>query len=345
MLTSKFHTYKYKWNSLSLIVDCTKCGNNIVLQNFDGNPECTDCGNTNKQSWGDIIKEIDIPGMKRGGSNHKVMMGSLNGKVQMEDIESINCYHCQQVLTLPAQEELNNYTCNHCSEPLAFKEYEGLDELVFYRADAANKKQEKVLMIAVRCVSCGAPLEADPTKNNFHCKFCSTENILPLSLRYKVVLEDVFVGLRNSKFIKLAAFESNGTIVEQTLRENGKASFEDAELDTILIKNKEDVGIYRQIIDEFKYLPSDKILNEIFNTSNNPTIIQSVGTRLQKSAEEIKYRLDQLKVKAKPKISATPTPHTTPKKSTGSRFKSPFMIIIIIVFVITIIAMINLFLS
>jgi DNA-directed RNA polymerase subunit RPC12/RpoP len=345
-MESKYHKYKYKWSTLSVIVDCTKCGNNIVLQNFEGNPECNDCGNINKLSWDHIIREINILAMKKADSKHKTIMGGFNGKVLMDDADTIPCYHCKQSLALPEQEELDNYSCNNCSQKVDFKEYEGLDELVFYRAGSEIKDTAGVQMIAVRCVSCGAPLEADPTKNNFHCKFCSTENILPMSLRYKVVLDDLFVGLRNSKYLKLAAFETDGTRIEQTLRDNGKASFEDAELDCILIKNKNDIGIYKQIIDEFKYLPSDKILRELFSTSINATLINSVGQRLQKSEEEIDERI-QLSTGASPKkatikTSKTPVESTRPKTA---KFKTPFMIVLMIVFVLTIIAMVNLLIN
>ncbi len=342
-MESKFYSHRYNWSTLSVIVDCSKCGNNIVLQNFDGNPKCSDCGNINKKSWENIIKAVDLPAMKKANSDHKIMMGTINGKVQLDNVDSIPCYHCKQALTLPEQSGLENYLCNHCNQSVSFKEYEGMDELVFYKASSDAKIKENVQMIAVRCVSCGAPLEADPTKNNFHCKFCSTENILPVSLRYKVVLDDIFVSERMSKIPKLQAFVIDGKIVKQALREYGKESFNDMELGKVLLDKKDDSDVYHQIMNEFKYLPSDSILKEIFNTSKNETVIKQVGLRLQKTPEEIKYRISGSTSKPEEtKQVIEPAKHETSPKS---RLKSPFMVVILIVFIITIIAMVNLFLK
>jgi len=345
-MESKFFRYKYDWHLLNILVQCTKCGNNIVFQDTKGNPTCNECGNINSLSWEDHIKQMDIIGMKRGGSDYKIMMGTINGNVRVAKKENIHCYQCKNTITLPEQDEPINISCNNCTTPLSFTMYSSIEELVFYKTgNTAITNTDTIKPIAVRCVSCGAPLEVDPTKNNFNCKFCSTENILPPSLRYKVVLDDVYVAIRNSKYIKLAAFDSNGTIVEQALRENGKASFEDNELDDILIKNKNDINIYRQIIDEFKYLPSDKILKEIFNTGNNTTVINLAGTRLQKSTEEINARIEEITPK-KVKNTAHKTSETkVVLNNKKNRFKSPLFIIIIIVFIITIFMMINSFIK
>jgi predicted RNA-binding Zn-ribbon protein involved in translation (DUF1610 family) len=334
-MESKYYKYKYKWNTFNMIVDCTKCGNNIVLQDFEGSPTCNECGNINKPDWETTIRKIDVVAMKRDNvTNHK-MLGTINATTAVESIDQISCYHCNSVLELPEQGELKDYICNNCKQPVTFKEYEGLDELLFYKAGAkATATQEAVKMIAVRCVSCGAPLEVDPAKNNFSCKFCSTENILPVSLRYKVVLADIFVGIRNSKYLKLAAFQQDGQIVQQTLRENGKESFANDELNTILLNSKNDVGVYNQITGEFKHLPPDSVLNELFNTSTNQTLIGLVGSRLQKSKEEIEARIDEIAPKQKEKEAEVYYQQAPQKKSF---FKTPLFYIALVFIVVLLI--------
>jgi predicted RNA-binding Zn-ribbon protein involved in translation (DUF1610 family) len=330
----KNYKYHYKWNTFNLIVDCDKCGNNIVLQDFKGSPVCSDCGNTHKTGWDEIINRVDILGMKKGNTNRKTLLGNINAKASLDPIDQINCYHCNQVLQLPEQGNLDHYQCNHCQQPLEFYEYPHQDELVFYKAGLKNNEPAlAVQMIAVRCVSCGAPLEVDPTKNNFTCKFCSTENILPPALRYKVVLADTFVAIRNSKYVKLMAFEHNGQIVKQALRENGKESFADEELDKILLNNKNDAGVYHQITQEFKHLPPDSVLNELFNTSTNPNLVSQVGSRLQKTTAELDARLKTI-APAKKKNTPTPPP-SKPVTKKPAFYKNPLFIVLVIVVVVT----------
>lgn len=350
-MESKFFRYKYDWYQLNILVQCTKCGNHIVFQDAEGYPTCNECGNVHSLTWEHNIKEMDIIGMRRGGSDHKIMMGTIQGNVRVEKKDHINCYSCKHPIELPDQDEPIGISCKNCTSPLSFKIFDSMSELVFYKSgNSAKANANSVQPIAVRCVSCGGPLEVDPTKNNFTCKFCSTENILPPSLRYKVSLDDVYVAIRNSKYLKLAAFETNGEIVEQALRENGKASFEDNELDEILLKNKNDISIYRQIIDEFTYLPSDKILKEIFSTSNSPTVIYSAGIRLQKSNEEINAQIDTftpLANKTQQRLTSNNNnklPKNQPSK-TNTKFKSPFFIILLLVFIITLFLMINSFIK
>ncbi len=291
--------FKYKWHSLNLNVDCTKCGNNIVLQEFEGFPECNECGNTNKISWSNILQDVDIEGMRRGDSSMKKMLGIIDASVTLEPAEKIHCYHCKATLEISEEEDLKNYSCSACKKSLIFKEFEEIKDIVFYKNGSESKSQEAAKMIAVRCVSCGAPLEVDPTKTNFNCKFCATENILPMSLRYKVVLDDIFVGERKSRFPKLLVFERDGKIVKQALNENGKASFADAELDRVLIEKMNDVGIYNIITNNFKYLPPDKVLNEMFSKSTNQEMIKMTGLRLQKSTAEIDDRIQEVNPKYK----------------------------------------------
>jgi predicted RNA-binding Zn-ribbon protein involved in translation (DUF1610 family) len=330
----KRYKYHYNWNTFNLIVDCDKCGNNIVLQDLKGSPTCSDCGNVNKTGWDEVINRVDILGMKKGNSTQKTLLGSINARASLNPAKHINCYHCNQILQLPEQGSLDNYHCNHCNTPVEFYEDANQDELVFYKAGLHNQEPaQAVQMIAVRCVSCGAPLEVDPTKNNFTCKFCSTENILPPSLRYKVVLADTFVAIRNSKYLKLMAFEHNGQIVKQALRENGRESFENEELNKILLTNKNDAGVYNQITQEFKHLPPDLVLNELFNTSTNPSLVTQVGTRLQKTKAELDARLKVITPEKKQNTTTKSNSQPPPKKP--AFYKNPLFIVLVITIVVT----------
>lgn len=331
--------YRYRWFAFHLKVDCTRCGNNIVLQEFEGHPTCNECGHINKSNWLHEIKAANISSLKNGNGNIESILERMDASDILEPLEKISCFHCKTTLSFSPEDDLKNHHCNTCNKPLGFVEFPELEDLIFYKAGNTQTNNEEIKMIAVRCVSCGAPLQTDPSKSNFNCHFCNTENILPISLRYKVVLDDIFVGERMSKIPKLQAFVRDGQIVKQALRENGKESFTDTELDKVLINEKDDSAVYHQIINEFKYLPSDSILKEIFDTTKNGIVLQHVGLRLQKTPEEIKVRMSDISGKATENNQTVETPKPALKRK--SRFKSPFFIILIIVFIITIFMMIN----
>lgn len=293
--------YTYAWSSVNLNTNCSACGNNIVFQEFDGRPTCNECGNINEITWLTILKRVDVVVLAQGDQNKKRIMGDIDASILLKPIEKINCYHCKSALEIHEEDDIKSYACKSCNESLYFKEYKELSDMVFYKNAATISSQENVKLIAVRCVSCGAPLEVDSTKSNFHCQFCSTDNVLPMSLRYKVVLADMFVGARKSKFTKDLAFGQDENIIIQTLTENGKGSFTDDELYKILIGNINNLDIYNLVKNKHQYKPpSGKgIVNKIFNTSTNPAIIKMAGHRLDRSKAQIEKRINEVTPKLK----------------------------------------------
>lgn len=329
--------FTYQWTTIRLKTDCTKCGNNIVFQDFDRNPTCNECGNVNKMSWISVLKKADIIRMKNANAETMTMMGEVNANLLLEPVDNISCFHCKTTLEIPPDHDLKNFSCNSCKTSIPFAEFPELEDLVFYKSGGASEHVDAIKMIAVRCVSCGAPLEADPSKTNFNCKFCATDNVLPMSLRYKVVVDDMYVGEKISRFPKLLAFEKDGKIVKQALNENGKASFADAELDKVLLEKMNDVGVYNIITTNFKYLPPDAVLKEMFDTSTNQTIIGLVGTRLQKTKDEIAARIEEVAPQPKQKDKEAKVYYQKPIKK--SFFKTPLFYIIVVVVIITALAL------
>lgn len=322
--------FKYNWHVFHLNTKCQKCGNNIPVQDVEEQPTCNECGHVNKISWAEIIQTADIEGMKRGGSSKKTMLGTIDATLQFDKVNEIKCHHCKSVLEFNADDNLSNYQCPSCHQSLKFTSLPMLPDFLFYKS--GNSVPEGIKMVAVRCVSCGAPLEVDPTKNQFNCKFCSTDNILPMSMRYKVVLDDLYFGEKVNRYPKLLAFDMNGHLVKQSLRENGRSSFEDAELDQVLLNQKNDLEIYNTILGKYNYLPSDKILNELFNSSNNQLLVGQVGIRLQKSKEEIDGRINEITPKKTPAKNQAPHPLTTKqvKSATGFKKNWPYAVLFLI---------------
>lgn len=273
-----------------MVTHYSKCGNNIVYQDFEGNPSCNDCGNVNDESWLEIFKKIDLQYMKEG-DHEKRSVSDMDSTANMKMIESINCSHCNVPLKIEESDNLKKHHCGACSQEVDFKEYKGLTNILFYKTGGNENLKEPLKLIAVRCVSCGAPLEADPTKTSFNCKFCDTDNVIPASMRYKVVLQDTFIGEREYIYPKHLAFEEDPKRVILSLKQNGRSVFTDKELDGILLEHKNDHKIFKMIDTDFWYLPPDNVWNELFESSTDENIIMAAGGRLKKTEKEMDAKI------------------------------------------------------
>ena len=185
----------YKWYKYNLNVICDKCNHAIPFQSVDGNPVCEECGTISDRTWTEAVVFSDIQKVNKYDDGSTSLMGFMHIEMNYNLVEKINCYHCHHTLEIPTDAALTEIDCTNCNNKLSFvsiKENE-LKELVFY-FHKNEKTNPQGNIIAVRCASCGAPLQADNTKNEYTCNFCSTLNIIPPALRAKKVLDDIFVG-------------------------------------------------------------------------------------------------------------------------------------------------------
>jgi len=189
--------FQYKWYKYNLNVICSTCSKPIPFQSFEGNPTCEECGNISDKTWSEAVGFSDIKKVKQYDDGSTTLMGFMSIEMNYNLVKDINCYQCHHVLEIPANTELKEIECENCNQLIKFTSDtdDGLKELVFYFHK--NKKEDlNGNIIAVRCASCGAPLEADATKNEYTCNFCNTLNIVPPALRAKKVLDDVYVGTK-----------------------------------------------------------------------------------------------------------------------------------------------------
>ncbi len=188
----------YKWHKYHLNVSCDKCNHPIPFQSFDGHPSCEECGHVSDVTWTDTVEFSKIDKVKRYEEGSTQLGGFMSVQMEYKKVDSITCFHCHHALNVPAQEPAVSVECEECHQILSFvvQPAAALQELIFY----FHKNEKETLqgnIIAVRCASCGAPLQADNTKNEYTCNFCSTLNIIPPSFRAKKVLDDVYVGWRS----------------------------------------------------------------------------------------------------------------------------------------------------
>ncbi len=84
------------------------------------------------------------------------------------------------------------------------------------------------------------------------------------------------------------------------------------------------MGVWHIIINEYEYLPPDKVLIELFETSLNQKIVELSGKKLQKSKEEITARIEQINPQYKKNIQAYEDAQQ--KKALKKKTKSLFSI-------------------
>ncbi len=189
---------RYLWYQYRLQVACDKCGNQMVLQALTGSPECESCGAISRHTWLDAMDFCRVEELAKGKTGNKHLMGLMTATSSSEAVDDVRCHHCKKTIhpgvdiaTVP------DYRCEHCQEKISFQEIRSVDGLVLYRFSSDEKMNgESAALIAVRCVSCGAPMEVDARKTHYPCSFCKVENVLPPSLRQKRVLDDIFIGMR-----------------------------------------------------------------------------------------------------------------------------------------------------
>lgn len=187
---------KNHWFNVHLNVICEKCQHPIPLQSFEGNPTCEECGTVSDKSWLDALEFSAIKKVKQYKDGSTNLAGFMQIQMNYSAVENIACYHCHHVVKVPDTADLSDISCENCNhkiELIKIENHAAFKNLVFYIHK--NKRYDtKGNIIAVRCASCGAPLQADNTKHEYNCNFCSTLNIIPPSLRAKKVLDDVYVG-------------------------------------------------------------------------------------------------------------------------------------------------------
>lgn len=185
----------YMWYKYNLNVICDKCNHAIPFQSFTGNPHCEECGTTSDKTWTDAVIFSGVKKVKQYKDGSTSLGGFMQLQMNYEAVDNIACFNCHHTLENLEDSLSNNIECSQCHQKIecTIINEDDLKDLVFY-FHKNKKSNPQGNIIAVRCASCGAPLQADNTKNEYTCNFCSTLNIIPPVLRAKKVLDDVYVG-------------------------------------------------------------------------------------------------------------------------------------------------------
>jgi DNA-directed RNA polymerase subunit RPC12/RpoP len=318
--------FKYQWFNFNIVISCDKCGGKIPMQQLDGNPTCEDCGHVASYTWFDTMKRFNV-GEFRKNQPHKCMsMGEINGNLTSSKVGEVGCYHCGTQVRLNDQTELP-MTCTNCSMDLNVKKLDHFLDLLFYTEvkSKVGMKPGGESMIAVRCAACGGPLKVDPTKEHYKCEFCHVDNVLPPAMRYKVVLNNLYVGAKYETFPKQLAFETpNPEVVKKVLRNVDSSKFSSEEIDKLATKFPQDAGILNIILTEYKLIPSNAALEQLWQESKNQQVFILAGPKMGKTQAETDARIQEFNPVYKKPLN------TITNASLGSKSQKGIMWMIII---------------
>lgn len=295
--------FKYKWYKFNLNVACARCGNNIPMQHTTGWPECDDCGEKSKHTWVDAMNFSDVKDLIKGETGNKKLLGLMSANSNTEAVATLNCYDCKQSIH-PTEDLISTkkHTCEHCEKELHFESFNEINNIVFYTY--VNKKisdANKAALVAVRCAACGAPLETDPSKTNYHCKFCGVENILPPSLRHRRVLDDIYAGVQKQIPSAKKINDLNSTqYIINCLKENKLEAFEAGALDTLMQRFPENLQIYHIIVNDLKYVFPAETYEKLWKLTKSAAFLNIISVKLNKSDSEHNLRVNELNVNKKP---------------------------------------------
>lgn len=291
--------FNYLWYQYRLQVACDKCGNVIVCQQLDGSPECGDCGETSPHSWEDAMRFCQIEDLRHGDTGSKQLIGLMTAKSCTEEVAGVNCYHCQKSIH-PNVDVVSgqDYACESCRQKIAFKPIQSAECMVFYRFINTGDTLSESL-IAVRCISCGAPLDVDPGNVNFECSFCRVQNILPVSLRQERVLDDIYIGVQKKTLsISELLDTSDPMMLIDGLNSHHGSEFAPARLDAAMLKFIDNEAIFNLMLYKAGHIFSEDVLEKIWQESKSSQMIKVAGNKLGKSKHDIANQQSRFTKKA-----------------------------------------------
>ncbi|MBA2613968.1 MAG: hypothetical protein H0U95_18540 [Bacteroidetes bacterium] len=284
----------YSWFKFRMYVACLKCGTKIPLQSLEGAPHCNDCGETSESSWEELCSIADIKDLRKGNGSNKSVYAVMQIALNTEPIDEIACYHCKNKIDL--HEDLiqqKSCDCPSCNEKLNFETISSYNDFTFYRY--INQKMDPAQLktvIAVHCAACGAPMKKDPGKINYHCDFCGVENILPIALRQKRVLDDIFAGVQEKIILPEKLLEVNELQkIIACLKGNKKEAFAANSLNTVMLKFPDNLQVYHIIVNDLKHTFPNEVFEKLWETSKSAVFLKIIGQKLNKSESEITKRI------------------------------------------------------
>ena len=283
----------YTWYKFKMYVGCLKCGAKIAMQSTNGNPTCQECGEINENTWEEVCNIADIKDLIKGQvSNKKITSSTVDISLKTGNADAITCHHCKTKVEF--HEDLlqkRKYDCPSCNKNLDFESLPSNGDFVFYRYINQKIDTAQNSVIVVHCAACGAPLQKNPEKINYHCDFCNCENILPLALRQKRVLDDIFAAvIERTIAIDKIVESTNYQEVIACLKANKKEAFGVDVLNNLQLKFPDNLQIYHIIADDLGYEFSAATFEKLWITSTSSVFLKIIGQKLNKTEDEIAKR-------------------------------------------------------
>ncbi|MEO6424566.1 MAG: hypothetical protein ABIP40_04100 [Bacteroidia bacterium] len=260
------------------------------MQSLEGAPHCNDCGETSESSWEELCSIADIKDLRKGSGSNKSIYAVMQIALNTEPVDEITCHHCKNKIDL--HEDLvtqKNCDCPSCKQKLEFESLSTYNDFTFYRY--VNQKidpSQQNSVIAVHCAACGAPLQKDPGKINYNCNFCGCENILPVALRQKRVLDDFFAGIQKKTISPDKILETNNQQeILACLKANKKEAFGADVLNKIMLRTPDNLLIYHVLTNGMQHELSMETFEKLWTASKSAAFIKIIGQKTNKSENDI----------------------------------------------------------
>lgn len=326
--------YKVKWHNYSLSVSCKKCGNNIPFGNFDGHPECNECGYVAKENWEEVLRFVEVQTIKKNPQGHKTILGTLQSRSNVEPVKGINCNSCNQELVIThANSKDANPICTNCNESIPLKQYSHFPDLLFYGNYVHKNKVKSKTPIVLQCFTCAAPLKVINDEVQLHCDACGNDNVFNKPSANEQLFSDIFVGVKVETFPKERMHESSREIVSRVLLDNKREVFTDEELDTLLKKFPNSEAVFNAINFSLRYKSTPEVYQFLWEQCKNTDMLRNIGKQLEKPKEEIQAKLESIN----PALKPNPTLHTKAASKKPDPYIIGFIIVTVIVMIIALI--------
>lgn len=285
--------YKLQWFNLSLLVACEKCGIKIPFQSTKGNPSCTNCGAIAKLTWEHIMKYCEIEALKKGEPLQSTIIGQVQATIAAQAVAEIHCFSCHKSVEWTESSQVAN-SCPHCGTGLEFFQWNSFKDLIFY-VQTKIKRENPTNYIAVRCAACGAGVRTNPNDIHYHCESCGVDNVLPMALRAKTELNEVYVGVKQEVFPPALLDKTNSSDkARRVLHLHRRENFTDEQLVSALLRFPGNFTIFTMIKDGYRFEIPTQVYESLWQKSSHIEICRVSGKALGKPEDEISAKLKRL---------------------------------------------------
>ncbi len=343
------------WRRLEARVSCTRCGEKQFFHSLREKLVCAACGKEERHTWSDVLLRLGIGRVAMDSTATLSTMGGDEARAFWEDAPGgLQCFNCSAPVK---QEPTEDAACAGCAQVLGFEQLG--ERISFYALRKQGAELPPHSMVALKCASCNAPLEADVSNEKYHCSFCNTDNVLPPQLKYKYVFSEVFVSAAEEpvrghvESLPEDIFKSDAGFVgriswtaAKRVREERVAAFTHEQLNQLLLLHRNDSTLFDEVVKKQRFKPAPETLTALFKESTNWSVVLAAGQAAQVPELELDTRLvavertwPKIKQQVLGRASLVKAPQRNSKRAKEKPGSGKFVLLVVIATLIALAAL------